>query len=65
MPKKLYRIEDGKILAGVCGGLGDYLNLDYSIVRLIVVVLSIGSIGLGLIGYIIAAMIVPTKSQTF
>ncbi len=65
MPKKLYRVEDGKIFAGVCGGLAEYFNLDYSIVRLGTVVLSCFSAGAGLLAYIIAAIIVPTKSKTF
>lgn len=64
MPKKLYRVEEGKILAGVCGGIGDYFNIDHSIVRIAFVLLAFGA-GSGLLAYIIAALIIPTKSQTF
>lgn len=63
MAKKLYRVEDGKMLAGVCGGIGDYFNIDYSLIRLGYVFLTLASVGLGLIGYIIAAIIIPSKSQ--
>lgn len=63
MVKRLYRIEEGKMLAGVCGGLGDYFNLDHSLIRLGYVLLTIASVGLGLLGYIIAAIIIPSKSQ--
>lgn len=63
MAKKLYRIENGKMIAGVCGGLGDYFNIDYSIIRLGYIFLTLASVGLGIIGYIIAAIIVPSKSQ--
>ena len=34
MQKKLYRIEEGKILAGVCNGLGEYFGIDPNVVRL-------------------------------
>ena len=34
-PKRLYRVEQGKILAGVCGGVAEYFNIDPSIVRII------------------------------
>lgn len=63
MAKKLYRIEEGKIICGVCGGLAEYINMDANIMRLIFVIL--GCTGTGLIAYIIAALIIPTKSQTF
>lgn len=65
MPKKLYRIEQGKVLTGVCGGLGEYFNVDPNIVRIVTLVGTACSVGLGLIAYIIASVIVPTKSNTF
>jgi len=64
MSKKLYRIENGKMLAGVCGGIGDYFNIDYSLIRIAFVLLAFGA-GSGILAYIIAAIIIPTKSQTF
>ncbi len=65
MPKKLYRIEQGKVLTGVCGGLGEYFNIDPNIVRIVALVGTVCSVGLGLIAYLIASVIVPTKSNTF
>jgi phage shock protein C len=62
MGKKLYRIEAGKIIAGVCGGIGDYFNVDYNIVRIGFVLLGMCG-GIGVVAYIVAAIIVPTKSQ--
>ncbi len=41
MPKKLYKIEQGRVFCGVCGGIGEYLNLDYNIVRLLAVLISV------------------------
>lgn len=65
-PKKLYRLEkkDGALLAGVSGGIAEYFNVDPSLVRLITVALCLaGSLGLWL--YIIAAIILPKKSDVY
>ena len=58
--KKLYRVEEGKMLAGVCKGIAEYFNLDVTLVRLI---WAIGSIfvGAGLLAYIIALIVMPKK----
>jgi phage shock protein C len=36
-PKRLYRSNKDRMLAGICGGLGEYLNVDTTIVRLVAV----------------------------
>ena len=59
MEKKLYRSKTNKMLAGVCGGLGEYANLDPTVVRLIAVL--IGLSGAGLIAYLVCAVIIPEK----
>ena len=58
--KKLYRIDEGKMIGGVCGGIADYFGLDVTIVRLGWVLLSIFG-GCGIIAYIIALIIMPRK----
>ena len=60
MEKKLYRSNTNKKIAGVCGGLAEYLNIDPTIVRLIwaLVVLCAGA---GLLAYIVCALIIPEK----
>lgn len=66
MPKKLYKIEQGKILCGVCGGIAEYLNLDPNIIRLITVLIGIFTAFVPtLIAYIVMACILPDKSMTF
>ena len=60
MKKKLYKIEQGKKLDGVCGGIAEYMNVDSTIVRLIAVLLVFGC-GSGLLAYIVAALIMPIK----
>lgn len=62
-PKKLYRLDQG-ILAGVCGGIAEYLNLDPNVVRLLTVILCFAA-GLSVWVYIIAALILPKKSDIY
>ena len=60
MQKRLYKsIRDSKI-AGVCGGLAEYFDIDPTIVRLIAIVLIFGW-GSGLLAYLVAALIMPSN----
>lgn len=61
-PKKLYRSDDNKMLVGVCGGIGEYFDIDPVLVRLIWIFVTIFSFGLGILAYIAAAIVMPTKS---
>lgn len=62
MNKRLYRVEEGKMLAGVCAGLAEYFNLDPTIVRLAwILFCAVG--GSGILAYIIAAIVIPSKSN--
>lgn len=64
-PKRLYRTEHGAaMLCGVCGGIAEYFNIDPSIVRLLWAALVILG-GTGILLYIIAAIILPRKSQVY
>ena len=58
--KKLYRSETDKKIAGVCGGIAEYLNVDSTIVRLIWV-LAVLFAGTGVLAYIICALIIPDR----
>lgn len=60
--KKLYRIEDGKMIAGVCAGLGEYFNIDVTIIRLLWVFFVLAA-GTGILAYLLAAIIIPQKEQ--
>ena len=55
--KRLYRSRNNKILAGVCGGVAEYLNIDSTIVRLLAVIIP----GFGWVTYIICAIIIPEE----
>ncbi|MDD3731047.1 MAG: PspC domain-containing protein [candidate division Zixibacteria bacterium] len=59
--RKLYRSLTDRKLAGVCGGLGEYFDIDPTLVRIITVVLAIGGIGTGILLYIIAWIIIPDR----
>ena len=61
MDKKLYRSRKNKMLCGVCGGLGEYLGIDPTVVRLLVVLLSLSSVGMGVIIYFVAAFSIPEE----
>lgn len=57
--KKLTKSTSNRMISGVCGGIGEYFNLDATLVRLIWAILTVGGIGSGLILYIIAAIVIP------
>lgn len=58
-PKRLYRIEEGEMVAGVCNGLAAYFGVDPTIVRLVFVVLLVLSTGFFAIAYLVFMFIVP------
>lgn len=59
--KKLYRSMNDKKLCGVCAGLAEYFDMDPTVMRLIFVLLALAGC-VGLIGYLILALIIPAKS---
>ncbi len=60
MEKKLYKSNTDKKICGVCGGIAEYLGIDSTVVRLIWV-LAILFAGSGILAYIIAALIMPSR----
>lgn len=65
MQKKLYLSDTDKMICGVCGGIGEYFDIDPTLIRLAWVILSIFlAFGLGgLIMYIIASLVIPKRQQ--
>jgi phage shock protein C len=59
--KKLMRSSNNKMIAGVCGGLADYLNLDPTVVRLIFMLLFFLA-GHGLLVYLILWLVMPAQT---
>ena len=58
---QLYRSRENRMLAGVCGGLAEYFNLDPTIVRLAYLFLTLASVGIGVIAYVIMVIVFPEK----
>lgn len=59
---KLYRSENDKMIAGVAGGLGEYLNIDSSIIRILFVIITLLG-GSGILLYLILWIILPAQSK--
>ena len=59
MEKKLYRSSHNRIIAGVCSGIAEYLNIDPTVVRVIWALVSIS--GAGILAYLVCALIIPEK----
>ena len=57
--KRLNRPRDGRMIGGVCAGIGEYIGLDPTVVRIIFVLLSIGAIGTPIVIYFILCLIIP------
>lgn len=62
MEKRLYRIEEGKKIAGVCGGLAEFFNIDPTIIRLGWALVGLCG-GAGIVAYIVAALVMPEKNE--
>lgn len=57
-PKRLYRSTGDKLFLGVCGGIGEYFNIDPTIIRVIWAIF--GCTGAGILAYFIAAVLMPS-----
>lgn len=60
--KKLYRSKENTMLMGVCGGIGEYFNIDPTLVRLGWAIFSCFG-GMGIVAYIAAAIIIPQRPE--
>jgi len=58
--KKLYRSRTERMIGGVCGGLGEYLNVDPTLVRLLFLFAALFG-GPGILAYIIMLLVVPEE----
>ena len=59
----LVRRRDGRMLAGVCAGVADYLGLDVTVVRVIWAVVAVITGGAGVLAYLVAWAIIPDEGQ--
>lgn len=61
-PKRLHRSRDQKMLLGVCGGLGEYFDIDPTIVRIVFAALTIVMFS-GVLIYVVLAVIMPSEEK--
>ena len=60
--KKLYRSRKNRIIGGVCGGLGEYFNVDPTIIRLAWILAAVMFVGFpAIIAYLLACLIIPEE----
>lgn len=62
MSKRIYKNREKKMLCGVCAGLAEYFDIDPTLVRVLWAVVSLGY-GIGLLAYIVCAIVFPDKSE--
>jgi len=63
MERRLYRSKHNRVLAGVCGGIGEYFNIDPVIIRIIAVLLIIPGVFPAIIAYLILALVIPLEGS--
>ena len=61
--KRLYRSKKNRIIAGVCGGIGEYFDIDPVLIRLLWVLFAFAGMGFGIIVYIAAWIIIPEERR--
>jgi phage shock protein PspC (stress-responsive transcriptional regulator) len=59
--KRLYRSDDEKMIAGVCGGIAEYFALDPTLVRVGYILLSIVTVFSGFLAYLVLWIVIPQK----
>ena len=57
--RRLTRSINNRMICGVCGGLGEYLNVDPTIIRIVWAFCALAGLGTGAVVYIVAAIIMP------
>lgn len=62
--KKLYRSKSDRKLAGVCGGIAEYLGIDPTVVRAVWAIVSV-FIPVGILAYVVCAVIIPEEPEDY
>ena len=61
--KMLVRTRDGRIVAGVCSGLGQYFHIDANVIRVILAVITVFTGGFGALAYLAAWVVIPEEGE--
>ncbi|MBN1886533.1 MAG: PspC domain-containing protein [Thermoflexales bacterium] len=59
MTRRLYRSSKDRMVAGVCGGLGEYLDIDPTLIRLLFVAAVLAGFGSGILLYLVLMIVMP------
>jgi len=59
MGKKLYRSRGNRMIAGICGGLGEYLDADPTVIRIVFVILALFGLFPGVLLYLALWLVIP------
>jgi phage shock protein PspC (stress-responsive transcriptional regulator) len=62
--KQLIRPKDGRMIAGVCAGLGQFFGIDANLVRIIFAVVTVFSAGAAALVYLLAWVVVPEEGES-
>jgi phage shock protein C len=62
-PKRLYRSQRDRKLAGICAGLADYVNVDPVLMRVAWVVLAFLSVGVAILLYLALIFVIPNEDE--
>ena len=63
MERKLYRSRKNQMIAGVCGGLGEYVQIDPTLIRVLFALLALIGVGSGVVLYIVLLFIMPQEPE--
>ena len=61
--KVLVRRRDNRIIAGVCSGLADYAGIDVNLLRVVVALVTLFTVGTGVLAYAIAWIVIPDEGS--
>jgi len=61
--KQLIRPREGRLIAGVCAGNGDYFGIDANVIRIVFAALTIFSVGVGALVYLVAWAVLPEEGE--
>ncbi|MBD3171114.1 PspC domain-containing protein [Candidatus Bathyarchaeota archaeon] len=61
--KKLYRSHQNRVIAGICGGIGEYMNIDPNVIRLLWILFVFAG-GAGILAYIVAYFVIPARPRS-
>jgi len=63
MSTRLERSTTNRVIAGVCGGIAEYLQVDATLVRVFFVIAAIVTAGLGFLGYLVLVVLMPMPGR--